>query len=286
MTVGALILVEPAQPGNLGAAMRVAANFGVPRLELVRPKIEPDDPEVLDWACGSDQHIACRRWTHLADAAASCHTLVASASGRGRQNLPIVDPHKALQTLVERGLPGVALVFGNETRGLSREDLDRCDLVISIPTQPRFPVLNLTQAIAILLATFAMHDSSAEVYREEPARHGQVEGLMEHLRQSLLTIGFLDPRNPDRILRKLRRVIGRAGVTENEVAILRGICRQMEWAAGARPGRFHDDTEDGDSVEGRSVFQISSDRARCGAAEPEGAGADRSENGRGPRKAT
>ena len=67
---------------------------------------------------------------------------------------------------------------------------------------------------------------------------------MEHLQSSLLTIGFLDPQSPQRILRKLRRLFGRAGITENEVRILRGMCRQMEWAAGARPARFGDGPED------------------------------------------
>ena len=61
---------------------------------------------------------------------------------------------------------------------------------------------------------------------------------MSHLRDSLLTIGFLDPQSPQRILRKLRRLFGRAGITDNEIKVLRGICRQMEWAAGAKPGRF------------------------------------------------
>jgi tRNA/rRNA methyltransferase len=63
---------------------------------------------------------------------------------------------------------------------------------------------------------------------------------MAHLRQSLLTIGYLDPNSPQRILRKLRRLFGRAGITGNEVKILRGVCRQMDWAAGAKPGRFGD----------------------------------------------
>lgn len=223
--------------------MRVAANFGVPRLELVRTTVDPNDPQVLEWACGGEQYLECRRWSHLSDAAASCHTLAASASGRGRENLSTVSPLQALPMLVERGLPGVALVFGNETRGLSRNDLDRCDLVISIPTRPQFPVLNLTQAIAILLATIAMHAPTATGAAVKPAQHAQVDGLVEHLRQSLLTIGFLDPQNPQRILRKLRRIIGRAGLTEDEVAMLRGICRQMEWAAGTRPGRFPNDAE-------------------------------------------
>ncbi len=243
MTVGTLILVSPSHPGNVGAAMRVAANFGVPRLQLVRPKIDPLDPEVLNWACGAEQHIECHTCEHLAEAAQGCHTLVASASGRGRQNLPVVHPVEALPTLVQRGLPGVALVFGNETSGLSRRDLDHCDLIISIPTQPGFPVLNLTQAIAILLATVAMHGPATEISAPAPARHGQIEDLMDHVQQSLLAIGFLDPRNPHRIIRKLRRIIGRAGITDNDIAILRGICRQMEWAATNLPQRFEDERE-------------------------------------------
>ena len=87
MSVGALILVEPSLAGNIGAAMRVAANFGVPRLELVRSAVEADDPEVLRWACGADRHLECRRWDGLAEAAAPYRTLAASASGRGRRSL-------------------------------------------------------------------------------------------------------------------------------------------------------------------------------------------------------
>ncbi len=243
MAIGSLILVEPAQAGNLGAAMRVAANFGVPRLELVRPKIDPEDPEVLDWACGGERRLECRSWSKFSEATASCHTLAASASGRGRQDLPVLPPEEAVPVLIERGLPGVGLVFGNETRGLRREDLDRCDLIISIPTEPEFPVLNLTQAVAILLATISMGAGPCQALVEEPAPGSQVESLMAHLDRSLQAIGFLDPQNPQRILRKLRRILGRAGITENEVAILRGICRQMEWAAEARPGRFQESSE-------------------------------------------
>ena len=66
---------------------------------------------------------------------------------------------------------------------------------------------------------------------------------MLHLRESLLTIGFLDPKSPQRILRKVRRLFGRAGITDNEVKILRGICRQMDWAARAQPGRFNEKNE-------------------------------------------
>ncbi len=244
MAIAAVILVEPSQPGNLGAVFRLAANFGIRRLELVRPGVEPDDLEVVQWACGGDRRIEWRRWDTLRAAAAEYHTVVASASGRGRQKLPVMGPKEALPILHERGLEGVALVFGNETRGLRREDLDCCDLVIRVPTEPEFPVLNLAQAVAVLVSQIHLSDSTGDSGNPDPAPLAEVEGLMSHLRASLLEIGFLDPQNPDRILRQLRRLFGRAGISEDEVRILRGICRQMEWAANTKPGRYSSKPKD------------------------------------------
>jgi TrmH family RNA methyltransferase len=238
MAVGGLIFVEPSLAGNIGAALRVAANFGVKRVELVRPAVGADDPEVLRWACGAEDRIECRNWPSFKEAATHYHTLAASASGRGRKNLPVLAPEDAMKDLVKRGLDGVALVFGNETRGLKRGEIDRCDLVIRVPTEPDFPVLNLAQAVAILVSMVHGVEGESASSAPEPAAQDLVDGLMSHLNQSLLTIGFLDPESPQRILRQLRRLFGRAGITANEVKILRGICRQMEWAAGARPGRF------------------------------------------------
>lgn len=235
MSVAAVILVEPSQAGNLGAVMRVAANFGIPRIELVRPAVDFEDEEVRSWACGGDRRLECRSWGSLAEAAASYRTLAAAASGRGRLRLPALAPRQAVALLADRGLESSALVFGNETRGLSRDDIDRCDLVVTIPTEPDFPVLNLAQAVAILVAEVRGLDLDLQRTANEPAPLKMVDGLMAHLQSSLLRIGFLDPANPQRILRKLRRLLGRAGVTAEEVRILRGVCRQMEWAAGAEP---------------------------------------------------
>jgi TrmH family RNA methyltransferase len=142
-----------------------------------------------------------------------------------------VTPREALEEIESRGTESAALVFGNEASGLSREDLDRCDLTVRIPTVPEFPVLNLAQAVAILLAYFSLEADPLPPAAPTPADQALVSGLMDHLESSLFAIGFLDPLNPQRMLRKLRRLFGRAGITENEVAILRGICRQMEWAA-------------------------------------------------------
>jgi tRNA/rRNA methyltransferase len=235
MAVASLVLVETSMPGNLGAAMRVAANFGVRRLDLVRPMVDPGDAEVLRWACGADAHLEVREWDEFEQAVAGYRTLAATASARGRYNLPVMTPAEGAEHLRHRGLDDAALVFGNETSGLRREDLDRADLVIRVPTSPAFPVLNVTQTVAILLGFFSFEVEPPRPSAPKPAPTVTIEGLMDHLGAALGDIGFADPGNPDRILRKLRRLFGRAGITENEVKIIRGVCRQMQWAAKTDP---------------------------------------------------
>ena len=95
MPVAALILVETSSAGNLGAAMRAAANFSVPGLALVRPQVDPDDAEVLRWACGAHDRLRISHHQTLADAAAPYRTLLATVSGRGRENQPIISPAAA-----------------------------------------------------------------------------------------------------------------------------------------------------------------------------------------------
>lgn len=231
MPCAAIILVETSAPGNLGAAMRAAANFGIPRLILVRPGVSPQDETVLRWACGAENHLQIETAPSLSEAAGRYTTVVGTASARGRGNLPVIGPAELVQKLRGRTPQATALVFGNETRGLCREDLDRCDLVVRIPTSPSFPVLNLAQSIAILLGHLAISMESTAPASRSPANHAAVEALMAHMEEALLHIGFLDPVNPQRILRKLRRLLGRAGVTGEEVTILHGICRQMLWAS-------------------------------------------------------
>ena len=236
MSVGRVVVVEPSREGNLGAAMRVMANFGVPRLDLVRPAIDPRDPEIAAWACGGDRRLSIHVHDALSDAIGDSRLVIATASIRGRQGHPVVDPLRAAEAIAATGASATALVFGNETRGLGRDDLDRCDLTVRIPTVEDFPVLNVTQALAILLGVLAVSSTTPQTADRPPARREQVDGLMDHLEEALTVIGFLDPQNPGRILRKIRRLLGRAHVTDSEVHILRGICRQMTWAA-TRPER-------------------------------------------------
>lgn len=231
MSVGRIVLVEVSREGNLGAVMRLAANFGVPRLDLVRPRVDPHHEEVRAWACGGESRLVMQVHDELTDAVGDSRLVIATASTRGRENLPALAPVQAVDAVARAGTTYTAVVFGNETRGLARDDLDRCDLTVRIPTVPEFPVLNVTQAAAVLLGILSAAPPQSVASAPSPAPRARLDGLMEHLAESLAVIGFLDPQNPERILRKIRRLLGRAHVTCDEVNILRGICRQMVWAA-------------------------------------------------------
>lgn len=251
--VPSVILVEPSGAANVGAALRVAANFGAPAVELVRPGPAPDDPEVAAWSCGGGVHLEVRRHDTFADAAGPYRLVAATVSGRGRGGLPVVTPQQLLEAVRTAGAGATALVFGNETSGLPRAVVDRADAAVRIPTNESFPVMNLAQAVAVLLGWLAISGAPSSVPSSVPtrpqpprARHDEVAGLMAHAREALLGIGFLDPTNPDRILRQLRRLIGRAAATTDEVSILRGICRQVQWAARREPGRWNLDCAQSD----------------------------------------
>ena len=107
-----------------------------------------------------------------------------------------------------------------------------------MPTHPRLPSLNLAQAVLLLCYELRMaawpHPGGGE---SSPgpisplAEFQKVEKMYAHLEELLLRIGFLDPKNPKRIMHTLRRIFGRAGLSDRDVAILRGIFRQLEWYA-------------------------------------------------------
>ena len=117
---------------------------------------------------------------------------------------------------------------------MTNAELDLCHLVVTVPTAPEHPSLNLAQAV--LLICYELRGGSGAGNSEGPAQglpatSEELEELYQHARTVLLRVGFLDPQNPDRILRVLRRLLGRVGPDSREVAILRGILRQMDWYA-------------------------------------------------------
>jgi TrmH family RNA methyltransferase len=152
-----VVLVSPRNPLNIGAAARAMANFGFPRLAVV--SAYPPHWREARSAVGAPHLLEmAAEYSTLSEAVADC-TLVAGTAMLARRKpeqpavaLPELAPIVAGE--IARG-GRAALVFGSEKRGLSREDLSRCRLLVEIPTSPEQPSMNLGQAVAVCLYELA-----------------------------------------------------------------------------------------------------------------------------------
>jgi TrmH family RNA methyltransferase len=158
---------------------------------------------------------------------------VAGASARSRAiNWPCLDARDCAPRLLDEGRKGpVAAVFGPEKSGLSNSDLDHCDTLLTIPTNPDFSSLNLAMAVQVVTYEIraAQAAKPAKYEGEVPlASSGDMERFYEHLERVLTDVQFLDPDNPRHLMRRLRRLFIRARPDQNEVNILRGILAAVE----------------------------------------------------------
>ena len=226
-----VVLVEPREAGNIGAVARSMKNFGFDELWIVgeHPALSP---LAGWWASGADDVVESARFADsLHHAVKDAKLTVATTSSRGRTTPADLGP-RALASLVRTlGDDDVlALVFGREDSGLTREELVQCQRTASIPTNHRFPTMNLAQSVCLFCYELAEVERGAEVRERAPAE--VVARLHDRAAALLLEVGFLQENNPERIYDDLRAIAGRADLDAREATILLGIIRQIEWKLG------------------------------------------------------
>ncbi len=222
-----IVLIGTTHPGNIGAVARAMKNMSLQHLFLVQPQSYPS-AEATARASGADDLLAAAQvCTSLDEALHGCR-LVVGASARMRSvEWPQLSPRECAQRLLLEAEQGeVALIFGQERSGLSNEELDRCNYLVNIPANPGYSSLNLAQAVQVLsyeLYTTALQGDKVEDEPREVATAEMMEGLFQHLQQVMEDTGFSDPRQSDKLHRRLRRLFLRARPDRDELNILRGI---------------------------------------------------------------
>ena len=231
-----IVLVGTTHPGNIGAAARAMKNMGIMDLALVRPRYFPDE-EATARASGAEDLLANATVVDSLQEAISDCVYVAGASARSRAiNWPCLDARDCAERLLAESAAGpVAAVFGPEKSGLSNAELDHCDTLLTIPTNPGFSSLNLGMAVQVV--TYELHaaraDKQVEYEADVPlATSQELEHFYDHLEQVLTDVQFLDPDNPRHLMRRLRRLFVRARPDQNEVNILRGILTAVDRSRG------------------------------------------------------
>ena len=216
------VLDKVRHPDNLGSALRAMKNSGLARIVVADP-VTRDFERARKMAVDADDLLEGMRVAPDLAAAVAHGTLVAGTTSRrpeGREALWLGEFVARASAETDAG-GEVVVVFGNEQRGLSDEELDHCHLVVNIPTAPAKPSINLAQSVMLVahacyLASFAPAQPAA---RPEPANAGLLEALYGQMRTVLLEADFLNRQNPDAILSELKRLIERAGPTRREAEL-------------------------------------------------------------------
>ena len=228
-----VVLVAPSHPGNVGASARAMLAMGLSRLALVAPSRFPDH-EATRRATGATAVLDAARIVDSLDDALEGVSCSVGYTSRPREFAGVVVSARdaaALAIASARAGRESALVFGTEMSGLSNDDLARCTVVATIPTNPAFASLNLAAAVQVAVyeaRVASQGDAAWQAPRFAPATHDEIERLHEHAERTFVAMRFLHPEMPRRLMPRLRRLFARAGLEKEEVSILRGILARVD----------------------------------------------------------
>jgi len=240
-----IVLVGTTHAGNVGATARAMKNMGLSSLRLVDP-CRYQSQESLVRASGAGEVIRnALVFDSLAEALGDC-TCVYGTSARTRSleggvmdvrnaALAIVDEQRSAE-LGKSAVGSTAVVFGRERSGLSNEELALCDWRLHIPCNPDFSSLNLGSAVQVVAYELRqavlnyqappaspIDESAVRKTDDRLADNSSLELFFQHLQQTLIDIGFLDPQSPRLLMPKLRRYFMQNRPDTSELNILRGI---------------------------------------------------------------
>lgn len=226
-----IVLVETSHPGNVGAAARAMKTMGLAHLYLVNPRAFPHADANARASGALDVLERARVCANLGEALADCMLAVATSSRQRELRHEIRSARDAAQAIVsEAASHPVALVFGNETYGLTSDDAGRCNLWAYVPANPEYSSLNLAAAVQVFAYEMRMAAVAAPVPPPPEfsfASADQVDQLFRRFEETMTATGFLDPANPKRLLPRLRRLLARARLEAEEVNILRGFLKSV-----------------------------------------------------------
>ncbi len=241
------ILIHTSHAGNVGAAARAMKVMGFDDMVLVKPRWANvlRREETIQRASGALDVLANARIVETLDEALDGMThLCATAMTPRDFGPPTLTPRAHFAALLNSSLlkkelgtqlSGIAFLFGSERFGMQNEDVYRCHVCLSIPTDPGFGSLNLGAAVQLIaydwreaLGGFAVQSATAGPQLADAAA---LAGLLRHWEEALTDIGFLDPASPKKLMPRLNQLFNRAQLSPEEIHILRGVAKAMSQAA-------------------------------------------------------
>ena len=242
-----IVLVEPAGALNIGSIARVMKNMGLSQLVIVNPQCDASGEEAARMSVHAiDLLQSARIVPDLPTALAGCTRVIATTARERAIPTLLETPRQALPWLVECAEP-TALIFGREDSGLTNAELNYATRYLRIPVGSEYSSLNLAQAVGVCAYELQVCASDIELKPQDDIRSPSpqqldiapvelVEGYYQQLETLLLEIGYLLPHTAAHRMEKIRRLYNRSQLSPNEVALLRGILRQVNWAIKSADG--------------------------------------------------
>ena len=230
-----IVLVEPAGTINVGSVARLCENFNINELRLVSPKCDYLAKESKKMAVrGINILEEAKIYKDLNSALSDCSRIIATCGRKDHGEIPLYSNKDALRWALESEREEtIAIVFGREDRGLSNEELLKANKVISLNTSDNYPSLNLSHAVAIVLHQlnqFNMLDLvKPNIKNSSPSNLITLEDCINDLGSLLIDIGFLMKHTYKAKITKIKQMLIRAEVKDEEVALIRGIISQTRW---------------------------------------------------------
>ncbi len=236
-----MVLVKSRFPENVGMIARACANMGAGGITLVQPELWNEE-KARPLATAKGQYLleSIRIEEQLSEAVAPYALVVGTTARTGGWRKQLLHPSQAAAEVVAALQEGerVALMMGPEDRGLSNEEIECCQRLVTIPTA-QATSLNVAQASLVLLYECfkATHVPKQECTTAPITENQKIDRrisaadetrLLENLKESLVKIDFLPKDNPDYFFMPLRRLFGRAGLRRHEYDALMGVCRQIK----------------------------------------------------------
>lgn len=234
------VLVETSHPGNVGSAARALKTMGFSDLRLISPKISgvAQASEAIALASGAVDILESSQENSSLESAVQDCSLVLGLTSRDREFGPPALNWQDARPLIQAAIAAkqrVALVFGPERTGLDNTHLSLCTHRVWLDANPLYPSLNLAQAL--MVCAFTLRESLSQDLESailstntEPVDYADpaaVAAMLEHWREGLEAIGYLDPANPKKLMPRLQALFARTRLHKEEIDLLRGIAKQM-----------------------------------------------------------
>lgn len=237
-----IVLVEPAGALNVGSVARVMKNMGLGQLVLVSPRCDPLGEQARLMAVhGAEILETAQIVEDLPTALLGCSQIMATVGRDLDTNIPLETPRQALPDLLNQS---AAIMFGREDHGLTNQEVMLAQRLIQIPTSSTYPSLNLAQAVGVCCYELwqAQADQSARGREQSgplpsTASFEDLEGFYGNWQSLLLKIGYLYSHTAPSRMAKLRGLVNRSQPTVAEIALLRGMLRQVSWAIEHLPNQ-------------------------------------------------